>query len=300
MDVGFIGIGVMGQAMALNLARAGTPLLVWNRSAEKCELLRAAGAKVAPSLGEVFRHTRIIILMLADGPVIDSVLGRGTPVFDANVAQHTIVHMGTTSPEYSSRLEADIIASGGSYVEAPVSGSRKPAEAAQLAVMLAGKEAAVEEVRPLLRPMCRETIMCGSVPNALLMKLSVNLFLITMVTGLAEAFHFANRNGLDMQQFLAVLEACPMASSVSRVKALKLATQDFTVQASISDVLYNNRLVVEAARGSNMASPLLDVCYSLYGEAVALGHGSSDMAAVVRAVEARSAAGIRQATGVTS
>lgn len=297
MDVGFIGLGIMGQAMALNLVRAGTPLLVWNRSAEKCELLHAAGAKVAPSPGEVFRHTRIIILMLADGPAIDSVLGRGTAVFDANVAQHTIVHMGTTPPEYSSRLEADIIASGGSYVEAPVSGSRKPAEAAQLAVMLAGQEAAVEEVRPLLRAMCREPILCGSVPNALLMKLSVNLFLLTMVTGLAEAFHFASRNGLDMQQFLALLDACPMASSVSRVKAFKLAAQDFTAQAALSDALYNTRLVVEAARESNIASPLLDVAYSLYGEAVALGHGSSDIAAVVRAIEARSAAGIRQANG---
>jgi 3-hydroxyisobutyrate dehydrogenase len=93
--------------------------------------------------------------------------------------------------------------------------------------MLVGEHATVEAVRPLLQPMCHEMIMCGAVPNALLMKLSVNLFLITMVTGLAEAVHFADRHGLDMQQFLAVLDAGPMASSVSRVKALKLVARDF-------------------------------------------------------------------------
>ena len=129
VDVGFIGLGVMGEPMALNLARAGTALVVWNRTAAKNEVLRAAGARVATSPAEVFRQARVVILMLADDAAIDSVLGRGTPDFGANVAQHTIVHMGTTSPEYSRGLEADVRAAGGSYVEAPVSGSRKPAEA---------------------------------------------------------------------------------------------------------------------------------------------------------------------------
>ncbi|MCY1082743.1 NAD(P)-dependent oxidoreductase [Archangium lansingense] len=293
MDIGFIGLGVMGQPMALNLARAGRALVVWNRSADKCEPLRAAGAQVAASAAEVFKKARVVILMLADGAAIDSVLGRGTPDFGANVARHMIVHMGTTSAEYSRGLEADIRAAGGSYVEAPVSGSRKPAEAGQLVAMLAGEPAALEEVRPLLQPMCHETILCGPVPSALLMKLSVNLFLITMVTGLAEAAHFAERHGLDLQQFLAVLDAGPMASSVSRVKARKLVARDFAVQASISDVLKNNRLIAEAARESHLASPLLDVCYALYGETEALGHGQADMAAVVRAIEARTDSGAR-------
>lgn len=98
-----------------------------------------------------------------------------------NVAQHTIVHMGTTAPDYSRVLEADIRTAGGSYVEAPVAGSRTPAEAGQLVAMLAGERATVEEVLPLLQPMCRETIMCGSVPTALLMKLSRSTCLGTHV-----------------------------------------------------------------------------------------------------------------------
>jgi 3-hydroxyisobutyrate dehydrogenase len=285
--IGFIGLGVMGRPMALNLVRAGTSLIVWNRSVEKSLPLREAGAEVASVPSEVFARARIVIVMLADSAAIDSVLRRGTPDFGASAQGRTIVNMGTTSPSYSRRLEADIRAAGGRYVEAPVSGSRKPAESGQLVAMLAGEPAVVEDVRPLLLPMCREIVACGPVPGALFMKLSVNLFLITMVTGLAESIHFAERHGLDMRRLVSVLDAGPMASSVSRMKALKLVDHDFSVQAAASDVLTNNRLIAEAARGANIATPLLDICHSLYSEAVALGHGQSDMVAVVRAIEAR-------------
>ena len=289
LDVGFVGLGVMGQPMALNLAHAGMPLVVWNRSPARAEPLRSAGARVATSPAEVFQQARVVLLMLADGPAVDAVLGRGTPGFPANVAGHTIVHMGTPAPSYSRGLEADVAAAGGSYVEAPVSGSRAPAEAGQLVAMLAGKPAAVDAVRPLLRPMCQRTFACGPVPTALLMKLSVNLFLTTMVACLAETVHFADRHGLDLDQLLDVLDAGPMASSVSRAKARMLAAQDFAVQASIANVLENTRLISEAARGSALASPLVDVAHALYGETLELGYAHSDMAAIIRAIEARTA-----------
>ncbi|MEI9850783.1 MAG: NAD-binding protein [Sphingomonas sp.] len=138
--------------------------------------------------------------------------------------------------------------------------------------------------------MCRETFRCGAVPGALTMKLAVNSFLITMVTGLAEAAHFADRQRLDMATFRAVLDAGPMASSVSRSKVAKLVDGDFEVQAAIGDVLKNARLVVDAARAGRIAAPLLDASEALYAEAAALGHGGRDMAAVIRAIEARTAA----------
>ena len=81
MDIGFIGLGVMGQPMALNLARAGTQLIVWNRSADKSEPLRAAGATVATNPAEIFKRTRVVFLMLTDADAIDAVLARGTPQF---------------------------------------------------------------------------------------------------------------------------------------------------------------------------------------------------------------------------
>ncbi|GAA1882745.1 NAD(P)-dependent oxidoreductase [Asanoa iriomotensis] len=281
MRVGFAGLGVMGAPMAHNLLRAGTPLVVWNRTAASAEPLRDAGATVATSPAALVEQVDVLLMMLADAAAIDATLG------DAPLTDKIIVHMGTTAPEHSRALATTVAARGGRYVEAPVSGSRKPAEAGELVVMLAGDPDTVAIVEPLLAPLCRAAFTCGPVPGALTMKLAVNLYLITLVTGLAEAVHFAAGHGLDLEQFVTVLDAGPMASAVSRVKARKLVDRDFAVQASIANVLDNNRLVAAAARQAGLASPLLDAAHALYAETLALGHGPADMAAVLHAIERR-------------
>ena len=295
MVVGFLGLGLMGEPMAANLLRAGTKLVVWNRTAARTAPFLAAGADVAGSVAEVFARAPVVLAMLANGAAIDATLARGTAGFASMVAGRTLVHLGTTAPAYSHGLEADVRAAGGRYVEAPVSGSRGPAQAGELVGMLAGAPDAVAAVRPLLAPMCRQTVDCGPVPSALTMKLAVNLYLITTVTGLAEAAHFAAVHGLDMNTFRAVLDAGPMASTVSRGKLAKLLAGDFSPQAAAADVLMNNALVAAAARAVGMASPALDVSHALFGETVAQGHGGEDMIAVIRALEARTGSAERAA-----
>lgn len=289
--LGFAGLGVMGQPMALNLARAGFPLVVWNRTAARCDPVVAEGACRAADARELFELADVVLLMLADEAAVDAVLARGTAGFGPRVRGRTVVHMGTVSSGYSSELAADITEAGGAYVEAPVSGSRGPAQAGQLVAMLAGRDADVARVRPLLAPLCSATFDCGAVPGALLMKFAVNLFLITMVTGLTEAFHFAQGHRLDLSALERILDAGPMASTVSRTKAGKLVAGDFSVQASINDVLKNARLIAESARAAGLAAPLLEVCHALYGETADLGHGELDMAAVLRAVQDRTRRG---------
>ena len=288
--IGFIGLGLMGEPMALNLLRGDTPLVVWNRSPAKIDVLAKAGARVAKDSQEVFQRCEVVLLMLRNAEATDIVLGRQDGTFSARVARHTIINMATTSPVYSEALDADIRAHGGRYVEAPVSGSRKPAEAGQLVAMLGGASDAVAFVQPLLAPMCRRTVDCGPTPNALIMKFAVNLFMICMVTGLAEAMHFAKTHGVDLARLVAVLDASPMASDVSRVKAAKIAAHDFAAQAVIANVLENTRLITEAARTARVASPLLDSCHSLYAEADASGETDLDMVAVIRTIERRTAA----------
>jgi 3-hydroxyisobutyrate dehydrogenase len=287
--IGFIGLGFMGEPMALNLRKAGTPLMVWNRTPTKLAALAEAGAHVAPDIDSLFAAADIVILMLADEAAIDAVLARSTSAFGARVRNHVIVHMGTTPTAFSHSLETDLRAAGAQYVEAPVSGSRKPAVAGQLVAMLAGEVEAVMRVQPLLAPLCKQTVVCGAVPAGLSMKLAVNLYLLTTTAGLAEAFHFAERHGLDLAQFAAVINAGQMASDLSRVKLPKLVDGDFSVHAAIADVFKNNRFVSQAARDAGIASPLLDVCHALYAETLALGHATEDMAAVVKAIEARTA-----------
>ncbi len=194
--VGFIGLGSMGEPMALNLAKAGIAVVVWNRSPGKAVAEAEAGARIARDAAEVFARARTVILMLTDEAAIDVVLQRGEDGFILRAGAHTIINMSTISPAFSRALEADICAAGGRYVEAPVSGSRKPAEAGQLVGMLAGEADAIAEVPPAPGADVRDVIVCGVVPNALTMKLAVNIFLLSTVTGLAESMHFAERYGL--------------------------------------------------------------------------------------------------------
>ncbi|GAB3598062.1 NAD(P)-dependent oxidoreductase [Angustibacter peucedani] len=286
-DVGFVGLGVMGQPMALNLARAGVPLVVWNRTPARAEPLLAEGAAAAADLDDVYARTRTVLHMMANREALDAVLGRGTADFARRVAGHLVVHLGTTSAEYSRVLADDVRAAGGRYVEAPVSGSRGPAEQGQLVGMLAGAGPDVAEVRAIVAATCRETVVCGEVPQALLTKLSVNLFLMTMVAGLAEATHFAARHGVDLETFRGVLDAGPMASTVSRGKLAMLVSGDYPVAAGLSDVLMNARLVADAARTSRTAAPLMEATEALFAEADAMGLGGQDMAAVVQAIARR-------------
>lgn len=289
--VGFAGIGAMGEPIALHLAKAGIPLLVWNRSAVKCQPIAQAGAGVASDPDELFTRCRIVFLMLANATATDLVLGRGTASFAGRVCGRLIVNLGTPSPAYSQALESEIKAAGGHYVEAPVSGSRTPAEAGQLVAMLAGEAEAKQEVRPLFDTFCKQAVDCGAVPAALHMKLSINLLLVTMVTGLVEAMHLAERLGLDLAQFTEILGAGPMANSVLRTNAAKLLSRDLSPQASIRIVAENNRLIAAASRGAGAASPMLDACNALYADAELMGLAEEDVVAVLQALEARTEAG---------
>lgn len=281
-ELGFIGLGVMGTPMALNLLRAGHELTVWNRTAEKCVPLVEAGATRAETAADVFAAAGTVFLMLIDEPATDAVLDRDGPTFAERVKGRTVVQMGTLSAEYSKALHDDITAAGGSYVEAPVSGSRGPAEAGQLVAMVSGGG----DIAALLEPMCAKVVDCGPVPGALLMKFAVNTFLITMATGLVEAFSFGERAGLDTGKLAEILDAGPMSSSVSRAKTAKVVSGDFSVQAACSDVLKNNRLVVDAARAREIPLPLMDVCLGLFTDTVARGRGGDDMVGVIAAYRA--------------
>jgi 3-hydroxyisobutyrate dehydrogenase len=287
MTIGFLGLGTMGRPMALNLVRSGVALTVWNRSSAAVAELVAAGATPASTPFDVFNTSETIIVMLLDEIAIDGVLDRASGRLRDLVPGRTVVNMSTVAPAYSVALEAEIRASGGCYVEAPVSGSRVPAEQAELVAMTAGQPSVVDRVTPLLRPMCAEITLCGPVPAGITMKLAVNTFLIALVTGLAEAFHFGQRYGLDLGLLRRVIDAGQMSSPISRVKTAKLVADDLRPQAAISNVLMNCRLIVEAATVAGFASPLLDVCRSLYADGARRGDSDIDMIGIYRAIADR-------------
>lgn len=283
MNPGFIGIGHMGEPMAANLLRGGIALTVWNRTPGKCDALAALGATVAPSVDALFAQCDIAMLMLIDSAAIDAVLGRGTPAFARRVAGRTVVNLGTTSPAYSQALARDIVDAGGRYAEAPVSGSRVPAERGELVGMLAGDANTFDAIRPLLRPLCTRVFECGAVPGALRMKLAANHYLVGTVAVLAETVHAAGCAGIDLALLRDVLDAGPMASAVSRTKLDKLVRGDFSPQAAIRDVATIAELVLAECERGGGDTPLIRRSAALFRRAAQSGYGDADMAAVIRA-----------------
>jgi 3-hydroxyisobutyrate dehydrogenase len=283
MRLGFAGLGLMGLPMASNLLRAGLELRAYNRSSAAREALEELGGHTFEQPATLFEVSDCVFLMLANDGATDAVLGRSTPDFPARVAGKLIVNMGTHAPAWSKRLEEEVRKAGGRFVEAPVSGSRQPAEAGELVVMLAGEADAIQSVRHLMKPMCREVVVTGAVPSAMACKMAVNLYLIASVAALAEALSLARELGVKDEIFGRVIGSGPLGSEVARAKLLKMMSRDFAPQAAIRDVRKNAALVSGAAAATGIDAGLLDLARRRFDAAADLGNADLDMAAVITA-----------------
>lgn len=280
--VGFIGLGTMGLPMARNLARHGIALNVWNRT-QKAPDAFPGGCDVAfaRSPRAVLRGSRTSILMLLNQDAVDAVLERNTAAFAENVMGKTIIGMGSVDPSYSVALASDIARAGGTYLEAPVSGSRVPAENGQLVCLLGGDRAVADAAAPLLRPMCKDQIHCGAAGDALRMKLAINLYLCSSLVALAEATNFARKADLPLDKFTQAVTAGPLSSDFVTIKLPKMIESDFAVQAGVADAHMSTCLIrTEAARLCS-ATPQLDVSSDLYARAVEALGPKVDMASVI-------------------
>lgn len=281
MRVGFLGLGIMGQPMATNIARAGHPLTVWNRSKPASEALAKEGADVADSPVGVAEASDVIFMMLRNMDVIDSVLARNdAQSFEAIVKGRTIVHLGTTLAAFSLALRDDIEAAGGSYVEAPVSGSRVPAEQGVLVGMVAGRDADVERILPVLEAMTSSIERCGDVPKAMMMKFAVNTYLLGLTTGLYEGVAMARKAELDVAQYARILEAGPMANVLMSMKLPMLVSGDYsTVQGALKDAIYNQSVIIEAASSLGLSADIIKAGNRLFRKAADAGLGDLDFSA---------------------
>lgn len=285
MRVGFAGLGLMGAPMAARLCAAGLAPLVYNRSPGATEAFRALGAQVAATPANLFASCDAVILMLADDRAVDSVLARGEPEFAGRVRGRLIVNMGTHAPAFSLALSREVAAAGGAFVEAPVSGSKGPAEAGELVAMIAGDEGAIAVARTLLAPMCSAIVVAGAVPAALSLKLAVNLYLIASVTALAEAAHLARLSKVGVDLLAEVIGAGPLGSKVARAKLDKIVRRDFSPQAAIADVVKNAQLVEALAAEVLAQVPLLKESRMRFEAVAASGRAGLDMAAILASYE---------------
>lgn len=274
----------MGAPIARNLAQAGMKVTAFSRHADRDSSLHDAGIRIAATTLEAIEEANTLILMLPGSKEIDQVLARedsgriGVPI-----KGKTVILMSTVAPSYSAALEHDIAAVGATYVEAPVSGSKKPAETGQLVVLASTKhEQDIVAVLPVFDVIGKRTISCGPVPNAMRMKLANNLLLITFFEAITEATYFARGIGLDVEQFLSMLQSGPLANDVLATKVPKLLADDFLQQAPIRHVFKDISLVCEEAERKGLWLPSASVSRDLYGTAMAHGQSNDDAIAVMK------------------
>ena len=284
MKISVVGLGVMGVPIAENLLKAGIDLSVFNRSKQKYIPFEGR-ARIAASTQEAIDNSEATLLVVPGEKEISQVLGFRDGTIQAQVEGKIIVNHATISPEYSERLAKAIVNARGKYVEAPVSGSRKPAEKGELVVLAAGDEEDIDRLQPVFSAIGKETINCGVPPRAMGMKLANNLLLIAMLEAFVESYHFAKGIGLNIEQFMDLVLAGQMENNILRVKAPKLLEGDFTQQAPIKHVTKDIQLICQEARRNGIQIPVSVVNESLFVKANECGLGEDDVIGVLKVLE---------------
>jgi glyoxylate/succinic semialdehyde reductase len=285
MNIGFIGLGIMGSAMAANLVKAGFKVTVWNRSADKCQPLVAAGACAADSPRAVAEVSDILFSMMATPAAVESVR-EGDDGIIAGLRPGTgYVDMSTVDAETS--LESARLAheAGALFLEAPVAGSRKPAEDATLTIMAAGDLGLYDSSLPILEKLGRKILFLGETGNASRMKLANNLVMGGMLTALCEGMALASGSGLDTAQLLEVLDSGAVSNPMFRLKGPQIAANgEFPAAFPLRHMQKDLRLALRL--GEDVGQPLFATATinELYKAALAEGLGDADFAAVSRVI----------------
>jgi 3-hydroxyisobutyrate dehydrogenase len=284
LNIGWIGLGNMGTPMVKNLVKAGFDLTVYNRSADKTEALaKEINIKVAHSPADLVAASDVIFTMLSDDNAVKQVYEGENNVFSVAAGRElTMVDMSTVSPETTKYLAGLCAEKGISYLDAPVAGSVKPAEEAQLVIMVGGDENVYVKVKPAFDALGKMSVYLGENGKANVAKLSVNLMLGIVAQGLAEAVIFARKNGLSAEQLLPLINASAVGGGMTKMKTENIINNDFKPAFALKLLEKDIRLATE----NGMDTPVGQSLYSTLQAAKANGHGDEDMISVLKFLSA--------------
>lgn len=247
--VAVLGLGVMGHAFAANLLAAGFPVRVWNRSIEKAADLGRNGATVAHSAAEAVKGTDVVITMLST-PAVTSAVLLDPEVTKALPADGVLVQMGTIGPDAVTELESALHAAvpGLGFVDAPVAGSKGPAEKGMLTILVGGDEQAHgARLAPVFDVIGKRAVWLGPVGAGSRMKLVINAWLVMFTESLAETAQLADKLGFDAETFSKVLDGGPLCAPFALGKLKKMGGHDFSTEMALKWGLKDTRLALEAA-----------------------------------------------------
>jgi 3-hydroxyisobutyrate dehydrogenase len=261
----------MGAPMAANAAKAGLDVRLWNRTREKAEAVD--GVSVVDSPEAAVDGADLVVTMLTDGPAVEEVAGRIVDKIDGVWLQ-----MSTVGIKANDRLVELANEHGVTYVDAPVLGTKAPAEQGQLVVLAGGDKEAIDKARPLLEAVGSKVVELG-VGEASRLKLVLNNWVVTLVEGVAETIALAERLGLDPKQFLSSIEGGGLDCGYAQMKGKMMIERDFAPSFPLALARKDARLVVEAASAADGDAPLARLVDEQFSKAIDAGHGEKDMAA---------------------
>ncbi|XP_074268201.1 glyoxylate/succinic semialdehyde reductase 2, chloroplastic [Silene latifolia] len=286
--VGFLGIGIMGSPMALNLINAGCDVTVWNRTKSKCDSLISLGAKYKPTPEEVAASCDVTIAMLADPDSAVEVacgehgaangMGPGKGYVDVSTVD------GPTSKLISERIKA----TGALFLEAPVSGSKKPAEDGQLIFLTAGDQSLYEKVAPLLDIMGKSKFYLGDVGNGAAMKLVVNMIMGSMMASFAEGLLLSEKAGLDPKVLVEVVSQGAISAPMYKMKGPSMVESVYPTAFPLKHQQKDLRLALGLAESVSQPIPLAAAANELYKIAKSRGLSDHDFSAVIEALKPNS------------
>jgi 3-hydroxyisobutyrate dehydrogenase-like beta-hydroxyacid dehydrogenase len=284
-SVGFIGLGIMGQPMALNLVKAGHPVTVFNRTAGKVEPLRQAGAQVASSPAEAVASADFVVSIVSDTAAMEEVvMGKGG-ILESLRSGATVIDSSTISPVASRKFACKVMGKGASWLDAPVTGSKHLAEKGELTYMVGGDREAFDRALPVLQVLGKKHIYCGGHGLGLAAKLSQNVIQSTMVEIFCEGFVLAAKAGLKPQIMMEVIQGSMARAALTDFKAPFIFKGDFTPYFPLKLMHKDLTLAMESAYAQNVPMPAAAAVKEVYGAAKAQGKGDLDYAAVVTFLE---------------
>ncbi|WP_306210449.1 NAD(P)-dependent oxidoreductase [Actinoplanes sp. RD1] len=281
LSVAVLGTGIMGTGMTHSLLRAGLPVTVWNRSADKAAPLAADGATVAPTVAEAVAGADVVITMLYDADSVAATVPAALPSLKPGAVW---VQSSTVGVEGAARLAALAADAGVAFLDAPVLGTKQPAENGQLVVLASGPSALRDKVAPVFDAIGARTQWVSEEPgDASKLKLVANAWIGVVVNGVAQSVAMARGLGLDPAQFLEAVAGGAVDSPYVQAKGKAMIAGDFAPAFALDGVGKDQRLIADAMRAAGTDTTLVEAVIDRVGAASAAGHGGEDMSAVVHA-----------------
>jgi 3-hydroxyisobutyrate dehydrogenase-like beta-hydroxyacid dehydrogenase len=281
MRVAFLGLGIMGRAMASNLVKAGNEVTVWNRTPGK----DVEGAKTAQTPGEAAQGAEVVWMCVADTDAVERVLFGEGGVEQSLTPGMVVVDSSTISPSATLSFAERVRAKGGEYVDAPVTGSKIGAESGQLVFIVGAEPAVIERLQPLFSAMGKTTLRMGGTGKGQAAKIGMNLMIATMYEGFAEALVLTSKLGVESENMLQLIQSSMVRSGVVDYKAPFVLKRDFTPNFPLRLMHKDLKLMLDAARETRVKLPELETVEEVYDIAAEEGFGDRDYASTLELLE---------------